>query len=753
MAVDKEVLAAIALSPAEYDLIVERLDREPNPVELGMFGALWSEHCGYKHSKPLLSLFKQFKGDSPQVLSQLEAENAGAVDIGDGLAVVFKVESHNHPSAVEPLQGAATGVGGIVRDILAMGARPIALLNSLRFGPLDDPQNRHLFQGVVGGISWYGNCIGVPDVAGEVCFDPSYSRNPLVNAMCVGLVPIDRLTSSAAKGVGHTLLLVGAGTGRDGIHGASGLASRTFEEEVELRPTVQVGNPFLEKVLIEACLEALDTGVVRAVQDLGAAGLTSAAIESAARAGRGVRLELSEVHQREAGMSPYEIMLSESQERMLLVVSPSDVDTVRAVFDKWEVECREIGRVLAEPEVQVADEGHLVAHLPINPLSEAPTYRLVGTPSAEDLARRDFDLQGLQLPAEGPVAVLLRLLRSPNIASKEAVYRRYDHQVQTNTVVGPGGDAAVLRVKGTKKAIAVCIDGNGRYCLADPYQGGQVVVAEVCRNLSCSGATPLALTDCLNFGNPERPEIYYQLEQCIRGMAEACEALAVPVVSGNVSLYNESRGQAVLPTPVVGGLGLLDDVTKATASGFPEEGLAVFLLGPGPEQATAQDLAASEFLEVCHGLVAGRPQIDLELERRVQQVCRLAIDEGLVRSAHDCSDGGLAVALAECCIQGGVGFVGDRGESGRWDAVLFGEKQSRIVVAVADSNAGRLEDICLNQQVPAVRLGYTGGDRYSLRFYNQGLGQGLPGLDEGLIDLPVAQLAEAWRNGLEEASG
>ena len=737
MAVSKEVLDAIALSAAEYDLIVERLHREPNPVELGMFGALWSEHCGYKHSKPLLRMFTQ---RSSRVLSQTGAENAGAVDIGDGLAVVFKVESHNHPSAVEPLQGAATGVGGIVRDILAMGARPLALLNSLRFGPLDDPQNRHLFKGVVAGISWYGNCIGVPDVGGEVCFDPSYSRNPLVNAMCVGLVPIDRLASAAAKGVGHKLLLAGAGTGRDGIHGASGLASRTFEEEVELRPTVQVGNPFLEKVLIEACLEALDTGVVEAIQDLGAAGLTSAAIESAARAGRGLRLELSEVHQRETGMSPYEIMLSESQERMLLVVAPSEVDTVRAVFDKWDVECNEIGWVLAEPEVQVANGPDLVGHLPIIPLSDAPTYRLEGKPSAEDLARREFDPASLDLPAEGPAGVLLRLLRSPNIASKESVFRQYDHQVQTNTVVGPGSDAAVLRIKGTSKAIAVCIDGNGRYCQLDPYEGGKIAVAEACRNLSCTGALPLALTDCLNFGNPERPDIYYQLEQCIKGMAAACEALGVPVVSGNVSLYNETQGRAVFPTPVVGALGLLEDVTKAVGSAFPADGLVVMLLGPGLKEAGLRDLAGSEYLQVIHGTVAGRPCIDLDQEQSVQNLCRWGIDRGIIRSAHDCSDGGLAVALAECCVQGGVGFQGTVTIPSRWDVALFAEQQSRIIVTVERKDLSTLMERSISQHVilSPVELGETGGDRYSI---------------EGLIDLSVPQLAEAWRNGLEEAGG
>jgi len=735
MAVTKEILDEIALSQAEYDLIIERLDREPNPVELGMFGALWSEHCGYKHSRPLLRLFSQ---KSTRVLSQTGAENAGAVDIGDGLAVVFKVESHNHPSAVEPLQGAATGVGGIVRDILAMGARPIALLNSLRFGPLDDPQNGHLFHGVVEGISWYGNCIGVPDVAGEICFDESYSQNPLVNAMCVGLVHTDKIATSAASEVGNVILLVGAGTGRDGIHGASGLASRTFEEKLELRPTVQVGNPFLEKVLIEACLEALDTGLVNAIQDLGAAGLTSAAIESAASGGRGIRLDIAEVHQREEGMSAYEVMLSESQERMLLVVAPRDVPAIKSVMDKWDVTCREIGNIIAEQTAQVAVGPELVVDLPIGQLSEAPQYRLEGKPSDADIQRRKLDLDSVSLPQDGPEGTLLRLLAAPNIANKKGVYRQYDHQVQTNTVVGPGSDAAVLRVKGTNKAIAVTIDGNGRLCQLDPYQGGQIVVAEVCRNLSCSGALPLAVTDCLNFGSPERPDVYHQLEQCIQGIAEACRVLEVPVVSGNVSLYNESRGQAIFPTPVVGGLGLLEDSSKATRSAFAAEGLVVGLLGAGTSEVESHDLAGSEYLQWVHGRVEGSPRIDIDLEKRVHQVCRSAIEQGLLASAHDCSEGGLAVALAECSIQGDVGFVGDFSIADRWDVILFGEQQSRIIVSLPKEHWDALSRLASGFAVPIVRLGYTGGDRFQLN-------------DQ--MDLPVSQIADVWNNGLEAASG
>ena len=739
MPVSQETLDEIALSAAEYGLIIDRLDREPNPVELGMFGALWSEHCGYKHSRPLLRLLPS---RSPRVLSQSGAENAGAVDIGDGLAVVFKVESHNHPSAVEPLQGAATGVGGIVRDILAMGARPLALLNSLRFGPLDSTpggdHNRHLFRGVVEGISWYGNCIGVPDVAGEIYFDESYSGNPLVNAMCVGLVSADKLASAAAGGVGSVLLLVGADTGRDGIHGASGLASRTFEEgqEQELRPTVQVGNPFLEKILIESCLEALDTGGVSGIQDLGAAGLTSAAIESAYRGGRGIILDLAQVHRREPGMTGYEVMLSESQERMLLVTPPEQVERVRQVFQKWDISCREIGQVIREPQAHILDGDQSLAQLPIKPLTEAPRYRLRGKPAPEQLARQRLSLSDVALPPAGPAAALLTLLAAPNIASKQSVYRRYDHQVQTNTVVGPGSDAAVLRIKGTGKAIALSIDGNGRYCYLDPYRGGQIAVAEVCRNLSCSGAEPLALTDCLNFGNPERPEIYYQLEWCVRGIARACRALGVPVVSGNVSLYNESQGQAILPTPILGGLGLLEDAARHTRAAWVEEGLAVFLLGQGDWRTRVSDLAGSEYLQAVQGKVAGRPAIDLSLEGRVQELGRRAIREGVVASAHDCSDGGLAVALAESASAGGIGFRGGPALARlprRWDAALFGERQSRIVVSLLPEQRPRLERLAADLEVPVLELGTTGGSHFRLGLY---------------LDLPLAEVADAWTESL-----
>ena len=652
MPVSKEVLDEIALSEGEYAAIVERLGREPNPLELGMFGALWSEHCGYKHSKLLL---RRLPSHSPRLLVAPGAENAGVVDIGDGLAVVMKVESHNHPSAVEPYQGAATGVGGIVRDILAMGARPIALLNSLRFGPLDGARNRELFAGVVGGISWYGNCIGVPDVGGEVAFSETYSGNPLVNALCLGLVEKGRVVRARASGEGNLLVLVGADTGVDGIHGASGLASRTFEEEREMRPTVQVGNPFLEKVLIEACLEALETGHVLAMQDLGAAGLTSTVVESVARGGAGAVVDVSRVPRRERGMTPYEVMLSESQERMLVVVAPENEAAVRGVFDKWDLESSVIGRVTGDGLVRIYDGSSEEGSLPVDVLTDPPLYTLQGATPAYMERTRSVDLDALPLPEDGAGAVLLRLLAYPDIAGKEWIYRQYDHQVQTNTLQPPGGDAAVLRIKGTSTAIALATDGNGRYCYLDPVAGGAIAVAEACRNLACVGAEPLALTDCLNFGNPEREDVSYQLEGCIEGMVQACERFGIPVISGNVSLYNETRGVAVWPTPVVGALGLIEDAERRCDTAFTAAGSEVILLGASEVSGDAAALAGSAYLEAEHGLVAGVPSIDLDLESRVQRLCRRAVREGLLESAHDCADGGTRGGHCRELHRGGLG--------------------------------------------------------------------------------------------------
>ena len=727
------MLDDLALSDGEYEAIVERLGREPNELELGLFGSLWSEHCGYKHSKPLL---RMFSASSPRVLVAPGEENAGVVDIGDSLAIVMKIESHNHPSAIEPYQGAATGVGGIVRDIFAMGARPIALLNSLRFGPLTDPSNRYLLEGVVAGISGYGNCIGVPNVGGEIVFSRSYAGNPLVNAMCVGLLEAGSMVQATTGSAGNLLMLVGADTGRDGIHGASGLASRTFEDERELRPTVQVGNPFLEKVLIEACLEAARNEHVVGVQDLGAAGLTSAAVEAASKGGTGIELDVSQVPRRDIGMAPYEVMLSESQERMLVIVKDGRQDEIKAIFDKWDLDSTVIGRATDDGLARIYENGTLHAEAPVGLLIDAPQYRPSAVQSQFVAELQQYDLDSVPLPEEGAEAVLLRLLASHNIASKLWVYRQYDHQVQTNTAEGPGGDAAVLRIKGTSKGIALATDGNGRLCFLDPLVGGMIAVAEACRNVACTGAVPIALTDCLNFGNPERPDVYYQLEQAVIGIAKASEAFSAPVISGNVSLYNESHGDAIYPTPVIGALGLLEDVEQHVGVGFTRPGDLVVLLGAEQIADDAATLAGSEYLDLIHDLVAGRPNIDLDLEMSLQRACVSLVREGVIRSAHDCSDGGLAVAIAECCIAGDTGFEGEIATSGRWDVVLFGEAQSRIVVTLSPDRLSALKEICRAEGVPWTELGRTGGDTLRL---------------EGLIDLPMEKIDDAWRNALERA--
>jgi len=735
MAVSKQALDDLALSEQEYEAIVERLGREPNDLELGLFGSLWSEHCGYQHSRPLL---RMFASDSPRLLVSPGSENAGVVDIGDGLAIVMKIESHNHPSAIEPYQGAATGVGGIVRDIFAMGARPIALLNSLRFGLLDDPRNRYLFEGVVAGISGYGNCIGVPDVGGEIQFAECYSDNPLVNALCVGVLRHEELRLSTAGAPGNVLMLVGADTGRDGIHGASGLASRTFDKDRELRPTVQVGNPFLEKVLIEACLEAARSPHVVGIQDLGAAGLTSASVEAAAHSDAGIEIDVSRIARRETDMSPYEVMLSESQERMLVVVRRGREAEVKRIFDRWDLRSDVIGTVTGDGLARVMDGPAVAGEVPIGLLTDPPLYRPAG--ARPDWLRdlQETDLSDLPMPEASPTSILTTLLASPNICSKEWVYRQYDHMVQTNTVTPPGGDAAVLRLKDSGKGLALSVDGNGRYCYLDPFAGGMIVVAEACRNLACVGAEPIALTDCLNFGDPEKPEVYYQLEQCIRGIAEASRRFDAPVISGNVSLYNESRGKGIYPTPVVGALGLLQDVSRRADIGFRDAGDVVVLIGRESLDSGAEELAGSEYLERIHGLVAGRPSIDLDLETAVQRACRRLVAEGVLRSAHDCSDGGLLVALAESCIAGGVGVVIDAALPDRWDAPLFGEGQSRIVVSLSPPSLLVLNAVCLDEGAPWVALGAVGGT-------NLRLGD----LDEIAVD----RLRDAWSGGLEQALG
>ena len=731
MPVAKEILDEVALSQQEYELIVEKLGREPSQVELGLFGALWSEHCGYKHSKALL---KHLPSGSQRVLVKPGEENAGVVDIGDGLVVVMKIESHNHPSAIEPYQGAATGVGGIVRDIFTMGARPIALLNSLRFGPLSDSRNRYLFAGVVGGIAGYGNCLGIPDIGGEIFFADCYSTNPLVNTLCLGIAEAKNLVRARAHGEGNLLMLVGADTGRDGLHGASGLASRTFEEERELRSTVQVGNPFLEKLLIEACLELAETDWIAGMQDLGAAGLTSSAIESAARGGGGIEIDVLKVPRREKDMTPYEVMLSESQERMLVVVKKGCEDKVKALFDRWELRSDIIGQVTGDSLARIKEGEKVVAEVPVNLLTSPPVYRQrVKKPHwLEEL--QAFDVTSVpDLPPKKANSTLLRLLASPNIASKHCVYRQYDHQVGNNTIVLPGSDAGVLRIKGTKKAISLTVDGNARYCYVNPYLGGVIAVAEAARNLVCSGAQPLAITNCLNFGNPEKADVYYQLKECIAGMGRACRELRIPVISGNVSLYNETKGEAIYPTPVVGMVGLIEDVTRHCTSGFKNEGDLVFLLGDS--KVVDSSIGSSEYLELVHGMIKGNPYIDLELEKRLHRCCLEAMRRRIINSAHDCSEGGLGVALAESCLANGLGFVShDWSTEGRLDSALFGEAQSRIILSVAPKSAWKMDRLAVRWQIAATRLGTVGGKRLVLK---------------GCIDLSIDKMQEAWWDGLE----
>jgi phosphoribosylformylglycinamidine synthase II len=729
----KPLLEEIALSEDEYNVITDRLGRQPNILELGMFGSMWSEHCGYKHSKPLL---RNFPTKADWVLLAGGGENAGAVDIGGGLAVVFKIESHNHPSAVEPFQGAATGVGGIVRDILAMGARPVALLNSLRFGPLEDTHNQHLMDGVVAGISWYGNCIGVPDVGGEVKFSKSYSGNPLVNAMCVGLVPIDQLMTASCGESGNIFLLVGSETGRDGIHGASGLASRTFENDREMRPTVQVGDPFTGKLLIEACLEAAATGCLEGMQDLGAAGLTSSIVESASRGKAGFTLDITKVHKRETEMNPYEVMLSESQERMLLITQTHNKENVAKIFRKWGLPIVQIGSVDPDNEAKIFEDSEKVASIPVPLLTAAPTYWVRGKRSSPLDKMVSGNTGKAYVRPMTPEQALVTLLTSPNIASKHSIYQQFDHHVQTNTMLGPGADAAVIRIKGTSKALAMCTDGNGRYCYLDPYKGGAIAVAEACRNLVCVGARPLAISDCLNFGNPERPEVYFQLEWCIKGMARACHVLGVPVVSGNVSLYNESQGNAIYPTPVVGALGLLEDSMLSATPAFKREGDTVALLGAKWVASRPSQLAGSEYSEIVLGRVQGKPSINLALEAAVQKVCRLSIEQNILQSAHDCSDGGLAVALAECCIPNGMGFEGQFDVGRPWDAALYGEAQSRIIVSLDPGHFATLQYIASLENVPITTLGTISGNRFKV---------------QNLIDLPMAEITDAWTNGVDSA--
>lgn len=703
----REQWRQVALSDSEYRHILKLLGREPSPVELGMFGAMWSEHCGYKHSRPLL---KTLPTEAPWVL-QGPGENAGAVDLGNGLAAVFKVESHNHPSAVEPYEGAATGVGGIVRDIFTMGARPVALLDGLRFGELSDPRNRYLYDNVVAGIGGYGNCLGIPTVGGEVAFDASFNGNPIVNAMCVGLVRTDGIVRAKASGLGNVIVLIGAKTGRDGLHGAT--FASVDDPEASHRGVVQVGNPFLEKQLMEACLELLQGDAVVAMQDLGAAGLTSAIIECASRGAVGIEIDVAEVPRRESGMTAYECMLSESQERMVLVAAPDRYAEIADVLAKWELQAATIGRITDDGAVRIRDGGEVYVDVPVAFfIDECPVYHVAGDEPADIRSLRERSLTDLKdLGAADVTGVLLRMLQSSALGSRRAIWEQYDHTIQTNTVLGPGrGDAAVIRIKGTRSAIAVTMDCNSRYCYLDPYLGAQHAVAEATRNVSCVGGKPLGITNCLNFGNPERAPGNWQLREAVRGLADAARALGVPVVSGNVSLYNESNQVAIQPTPMVGCVGVLEDVTAAAAIYWNEGDLIVLLTGASPS------LGGSDYLEIIHGDIAGSPSApDLALESKVQELVRMLIGSGLCSGVHDVSNGGLAVTLAELALASGVGATIDSyAGGGRVDAGWFGECGGRIVVAVHPSELSTVERLAGNAGVRAVELGRAKGQHLVL---------------------------------------
>jgi phosphoribosylformylglycinamidine synthase len=731
-----ELALAHGLSLEEYDRIIGCLGRDPTYAELGLFSALWSEHCSYKSSRVFL---RELPTEAPHVI-QGPGENAGVVDLGDGLALVMKIESHNHPSFIEPFQGAATGVGGILRDIFTMGARPLALLDSLRFGPPEDPTSRYLLGGVVAGIAHYGNCFGCPTVGGEAVFAPEYAGNPLVNVLCLGLVRRANIFRARAEGVGNTLLYVGAKTGRDGIHGAT-MASEAFDEtSAGRRPTVQVGDPFTEKLLLEACLEAMATGAVVGIQDMGAAGLACSAAEMPARAGTGVEIHLDRVPQRELGMTPYEIFLSESQERMLLVVRRGREAEVQGVFAKWELDAVPIGRVTADGILTARMRGEMVARVPVRALTEeAPVYERPRVRPGWLGEARAFEPRSLPEPTDAG-AVLLRLLAAPTIASKAAIWRQYDHMVGINTLVLPGSDAAVLRLKGTRKAVAVATDGNGRYAHLDPREGGALAVAEAARNVVCAGGRPLALTDCLNFASPERPEVMWQFAEAVAGIAEACRALGIPVVGGNVSFYNETLGRAILPTPVVGVAGVLEDAERLMRQWFREPGDLVLLVGE-----LVGRLGGSEYLATLHGRVAGPlARLDLDRERAVQAACLAAIEAGCIRSAHDCADGGLAVALAECCITGPrlLGAEISLPGGARLDELLFGEAPSRIVVSVPPAERTRFERIVRQWAVPVTELGLVSGNSLTVRV------DGVPALA-----LPVEAMARTFGEALARLVG
>jgi phosphoribosylformylglycinamidine synthase len=727
-----EIYRSLGLSDDEYKKIVNILKREPTTTEIAMFSVEWSEHCGYTRSRNLLKLLP--KTGKYQVLI---GEDSGGI-IVDDLAIVFKMESHNHPSQVEPRQGAATGIGGIIRDIFTAGARPIALLDSLRFGSLTKSYNRYLMRGVIDGIGFYGNCVGVPTVGGEIYFDESYTGNCLVNAMCIGVAKKDTLVRARAYGVGNAIMYVGASTGKDGIGGCSVLASREFNEGEEKRPSVQIGDPFTEKCLIEATLEALATGYVLGIKDMGAAGLTCSTSEMASAGNVGMEIELAHVPRREANMEPWEVMMSESQERMLACVKKGKEDEIKSIFAKWGLNAAIIGNVTDDGIVRIKDKGNLVAEIEAHALTQAPIYDMpYKKPDYIDSLNK-LDITEIPEPKDYN-KVLLKLLGSPSIASKKWVYEQYDHMVGANTIVLPGSDAAVIRLKETNKAIAATTDCNSRYCYLNSHRGAEIAVVEAARNLVCSGAKPAAVTDCLNFGNPEKPDRFWQFKSCIEGIVDACTYFNIPVVSGNVSFYNENPKGPIHPTPAIGMIGIIDNIDKICTQHFKKEKDIIILLGICKEE-----LGGSEYLKEAHGLVKGdAPDLDLDLEKSVQHTVEEAIKEGLVSSAHDCSEGGLAVALAECCISNEDKMVGatisDLPFDLRKDALLFGESQSRVILSSIKGSLTKIRDIAHRNKTPFCVIGECGGINLSI----------LNGREE-LINLPLEKLYIEWAQSLEK---
>ena len=718
---DEKIYATMGLSDDEYALVVSLLGREPNYTEIGLFSVMWSEHCSYKNSKPVL---RKFPTTGKHVL-QGPGEGAGIVDIGDGQAVAFKIESHNHPSAIEPYQGAATGVGGIIRDIFSMGARPIALLNSLRFGDLNESRVKHLFGHVVSGIAGYGNCVGIPTVGGEVAFDPAYSGNPLVNAMCVGFIRHEDIQKGIAEGVGNSVMYVGATTGRDGIHGATFASEELGEDADEKRPAVQVGDPFMEKLLIEACLEVIKHPALVGIQDMGAAGLTSSSAEMASKAGMGIEMNLDLVPQRETGMTPYEMMLSESQERMLLVVKAGHEDEIEAIVTKWGLHAIKVGEVIEEKVLRLVHQGEVAAEVPVDALAEdAPVYH---KPSKVPAYYEAFQAMKPITPVVNEVMATWKdVLAMPSIASKRWVYEQYDHMVQTSTVVAPGSDAAVIRIRETEKSLAMTTDCNAKYVYLDPRVGGAIAVAEAARNIVASGAEPLALTDCLNFGSPDKPEGFWQLDQAVEGMAEACRTLDTPVIGGNVSLYNESNGQAIYPTPVVGMVGLIEKPEHITTSFAKQAGDVVFLLGE-----TKAEFGGSALQMLQDGKVSGHaPTLDLQEEQMTQKALLQAIRQGLVTAAHDVSEGGLAAALPELVFGTGLGV--DVTIDTDLVTALFSESQSRFLVTVDKAQAKEFEKVTEGTRIGTVTETATVVVRASDR----------------LIEMDVQELERVWEGAI-----